>query len=419
MKKIISALLVLSMLFVTACSNSGLPEPPVVETPMLTSKPTPVVAEPENTSDIELKDVETPMPTSKPTPAVAEPENTSDIELRDVETPMPTSRPAPVVAEPENTSDAELNNAREALFEQIRNNPGIQVALIMEDGDMQFEHSIYFKPEKLNINSCTKSVMSILIGIAIDKGYIESVDTKIITYFPELEHDQDSRKREITIRHLLTFTAGFDWPEWGERFGFVDHLIYSKNWVDFILNRPMASTPGKQSAYNTGASHLLSAILQKASGVTTSSFATEHLFSPLGIEDVFWPQDPQGIAYGGLGMKMYPADAMKIGLLYLHNGKYDGKQIVSEDWVKESTKRHSRIVQGNRGYGFHWWVEDKTDIPYYYALGAGGQFILIVPEANTVAVFISSLYMGNDYDLPRRYFEAFITQGDGSAVFRR
>jgi len=354
MNKTISALLVLSMLFVTACSNSSLPEPPVVETP------------------------------------------------------MPTSNGTPVTAEPDNASDTELSKAREALFEQIRNNPGIQVALIMEDGDMQFEHSIYLESVKLNINSCTKSVMSILIGIAIDKGYIEGVDTKIITYFPELEHDQDSRKREITIRHLLTFTTGFDWPEWGEWRGIPDHLYYSENWVDFILNRPMDYAPGEQSAYNTGSSHLLSAILQKASGTTTSSFATEHLFSPLGIEDVIWPQDPQGINTGGHGMKMYPADAMKIGLLYLHNGRYDGIQIVSEDWVNESTKRHSRIVQGDRGYGLHWWVEDRPDIPYFYALGGGGQFILIAPEVNTVAVFISSLNMGNDYDLPRSYFEAFI-----------
>jgi len=301
------------------------------------------------------------------------------------------------------TSAAENNNL---LFEQIRNTHGINAALIIKDEDIVFEY--YSSPEypetKFEFQSCTKSIVSILIGIAIDKGLIENVDVKIIKYFPELEQDSDSRKKEIAIRHLLDFTAGFEPPEYNT-------WVNSLNWVDFVLNRPMTASPGEQWEYNSGASHLLSAILQKASGISTLSFAMEHLFGPLGIEDISWRQDPQGVTTGAFGLMMKPKDAVKIGLLYLHNGEYEGKQIVSSGWVKESTRSHSRFTFPNT-YGFNWWIDEKARIPYFYAMGYGGQYIFVAPTVNVVAVFTSDL-SNDEFLLPGKYFDAFLNGEEG------
>jgi len=296
------------------------------------------------------------------------------------------------------------------LFEQIRNTSGINAALIIKDEDIVFEYYRSIFPEypetKVEFQSCTKSIVSILMGIAIDKGLIENVDVKISKYFPELEQDSDTRKKEIAIRHLLDFTAGFKPPEYNA-------WVNSLNWVDFVLNRPMAASPGEQWEYNSGASHLLSAILQKASGTGTLSFAMKHLFGPLGIEDISWRQDPQGVTTGAFGLMLKPKDAVKIGLLYLHNGKYEGKQIVSSGWVKESTRSYSMFTfQDQVTYGFNWWINEKARIPFFYAMGYGGQYILIAPKINVVAVFTSNL-SDNDYFLPSKFFDAFLNGENG------
>lgn len=295
------------------------------------------------------------------------------------------------------------------LLDQIGGNSSINTVIVLKDSNTVQERYKYGydKDSVVTFNSCAKSITSILIGIAIDQGLIESIDTKISVYFPEILDDTDSRKQEITIKHLLEFTAGFDWPEWGTWNYWPGEFVSSENWVDFVLSRPMIAEPGTEFAYNTGASQLLSAILQKATGEDAFTFAEKNLFVPLDIQDVTWGKDPQGITTGGFQISMKPSDAAKIGLLYLNNGNYDGKQIVSETWVEESTQAHSQGGYFGSKYGYHWWVEDTGEVNYYYAMGYGGQYIFIAPERNLVAVFSSNLSL-QQMDLPKTYFELLI-----------
>lgn len=304
--------------------------------------------------------------------------------------------------------------AVENLCEEIRNQSNINTAIILKNGSivLAYDKNGYNEDSVVALNSCAKSITSILIGIAIDQGLIESVDTKIVRYFPALENDADDLKKEIAIKHLLAFTPGFDWPEWGSWNYWPGEFVASDNWVDFVLDRPMIAEPGEQFAYNTGASQLLSAILQKVSGQDAFSFAEENLFAPLDIHGVQWGKDPQGITTGGFQFSMKPSDAAKIGQLYLNKGFGNGKQIVSEAWVTESTQAHAEGGYFGSQYGYHWWVENGSEADYYYAMGYGGQYIFIAPEFNIVAVFTSNLPM-QQIGLPKTYFETLIHYSNG------
>ncbi len=168
------------------------------------------------------------------------------------------------------------------------------------------------------MSSATKSITGTLIGIAIDKGLIDSVDHKLLDFFPDRTFaNVDTQKQSITLRHVLSMSSGLDWPHNGLNEYLEPGMEASKDWVQFVLDRPMAAAPGSVFVYNSGGSHLLSAVIQKATGMSALDFAQKHLFAPLGITNVTWATDPQGINFGAANLAMSPRDMAKLGYLYL------------------------------------------------------------------------------------------------------
>jgi CubicO group peptidase (beta-lactamase class C family) len=240
-----------------------------------------------------------------------------------------------------------------------------------------------------NIYSCTKSVMSALIGIAIDKGYIKDVNQPVLDFFPKhVAKNLDADKKAMTLENLLTMTTGLQCRDsYLYKWSGIKLMRRSADWVQFMIDLPIVEAPGARFEYCNGASFLLSAILQEQTGMAALNFAEKHLFVPLGISDVTWPSNIQGITIGYGELYLRPQDMTKIGYLYLNDGLWDGRQIISSQWVKASTRKHTAATL-LPGYGYQWWIVSPG---IYTAVGYYGQFIIVVPEKNMVAVFTSRL----------------------------
>jgi CubicO group peptidase (beta-lactamase class C family) len=237
-----------------------------------------------------------------------------------------------------------------------------------------------------NIKSASKSVISALVGIAVSRGLIKSVDQKIGDYFPELATDPEPRKREITIEDLLTMRSGLESTS-GRNYG---AWVQSPNWVRFVLRRPLIDEPGTRVEYSTGSSHLLSAIVTKAAKVSTWQFAQEALAKPLGFALAKWTADPQGIYFGGNEMSMTPRQMIRFGELYLNDGKVGGQQVLAKSWIDRTRVPRGRSRWGSdREYGYGFWIRPFAGHDSYYAWGYGGQFIFIIPGKDLVIVTTS------------------------------
>ena len=247
----------------------------------------------------------------------------------------------------------------------------------------------YDSDDTLNIHSCTKSVSSALVGIGIDKGYIKDVSQPVLDFFPKrVAKNLDADKKAMTLENLLTMTTGLECRDSAlYNWRGLRQLRTSPDWVQFMIDLPMAEVPGTRFEYCNGASFLLSAILQEQTGMNALSFAKENLFAPLGISDVRWPSNPQGITVGYSDLFMRPHDMAKIGYLYLNDGLWDGKRIISSQWIKASTRKHIAAT-GLPGYGYQWWIVSPG---IYTAIGHKGRFLIVTPEKNILAVFTSSL----------------------------
>ena len=266
--------------------------------------------------------------------------------------------------------------------------------LVVKNGYLVFEkYYSYGSPYRIAVvHSVTKSFTSALIGIALEKGYLKSLDQKLIEFFPEyLTDDLDPRKKEIRLKHLLTMSAGFRWNDRGPS---MQNWYTSSDWIKSAIDLPQDHYPGDRFNYNSSTSHLLSAILSKSVKTGTLSFARKHLFEPLGITSAYWNQDPQGVHIGGFGLGLSARDLAKFGFLYLNNGYWDGRSIVPEHWVKASTslqmKAISHPIYGPFGYGYQWWVKKVDGCPSFRAWGRRGQFIVVVPELDLVTVVTSN-----------------------------
>ena len=298
--------------------------------------------------------------------------------------------------------------------------------LIVRNGYLVTE--AYFEPYNEatyhQMESMTKSVTGILMGVAIDKGYIKSADQQLLSFFPKRTvANLDAKKQAIALKHLLSLASGLSCMD---KLGSDQEVQQSKDWVQFMLDLPMLETPGVHFSYCTGAVHLLSAIIQETTGMTARNFANEQLFKPLGIAAVSparWSSDPQGITTGGFGLQLQPRDMAKLGYLYLNRGKWAGRQIVSSDWVALSTQKHSMWEEQNRAYGYLWWLYPAQG--YYSAMGLGGQQIHVVPELNLVVVFTSALnpraegYLDNllnDYIMPSVKASSALPANPGAAA---
>jgi CubicO group peptidase (beta-lactamase class C family) len=291
----------------------------------------------------------------------------------------------------------------EALDLAARTLPRLRSLLVSRGGELIFDKSYNGarSDRPANIKSASKSVISALVGIAIDRGIIPGVQTPILTYFPDLRQATDARKREITIEHLLTMRSGLEGTS-SRNYG---AWVTSRDWVRHALARPMFAAPGEEMEYSTGNTHLLSAILTRASSRDTWQFANEMLARPLAFTFPQWPRDPQGIYFGGNDMLMTPRQMLAFGELYLNRGRAGGRQIVPEPWVGASCKGRARtprfgnpIFDPSRGfdpmrdrkYGYGWWVHEIGGYEACFAWGYGGQYIFVVPEAELVMVTTSS-----------------------------
>lgn len=268
----------------------------------------------------------------------------------------------------------------------------------------------YFYPfekgMKHSIHSCTKSITSALVGIALEMGYIKDINQPILEFFPEKTiANLDERKRAITLKHLLTMTSGLRCRD-SYLHGWVGYreMLSSADWAQYVLDLPMEAAPGEKFEYSNGVSHLLSVIIQKTTNMKTLDFARRYLFGPLGITDVEWQTSPQGVNTGWARMTLTPHDMAKIGWLYLNKGRWEEKQVVSAAWVKDSTLGHVSGTLFDR-YGYQWWVDSAG---YYMAVGFQGQFIFVIPEKNIVAVFTASLPESDDFYEPRNLLNQYI-----------
>ena len=254
-----------------------------------------------------------------------------------------------------------------------------------------------------NVYSCTKSVVSTLVGIAVDRGEMDGVESLLLDLFPDITPENvDEWKESITLRDALMMSAGFDardsWLYEWEKLG---DMHDAEDAVQYVLDLPMAFEPGSSFEYTNGVSHLLSCLITEKTGMAAAEYADERLFGPLGITDYEWRADDAGRNWGYSSLYMRPRDMAKIGYLFLNEGVWDGEQIVSEAWVREAT-RHRIDANLRDGYGYQWWVDDDG---YYLALGYMGQFIFVLPEHDIVAVFTGGTPETFDYtiELPERF----------------
>lgn len=294
-------------------------------------------------------------------------------------------------------SDAKSENMNETILDEMESYIDTHITaldsiiIIRNDKIVQEKYyNNYNHNQYHHIWSCTKSVTSLLIGIAFQQGYLSSLDQKVLDFFSNHEFENvDDRKENMTLRHLLTMTTGINWTE---DLDILAEMQLSIDPVGFMLNRSMIAEPGTVFQYNTGVSHLLSRILHITTGKTPLVFANEFLFNPLGIliNDIYWEVDRDNIQLGGTKLYLRPRDMAKIGLLCLHNGTWNDQQIVHKDWVLETTK--TQFIYYDQGqethYGYHWWIQ--YDIHGYCAFGHLGQLIFNVPDKNLIIVTTST-----------------------------
>jgi CubicO group peptidase (beta-lactamase class C family) len=302
------------------------------------------------------------------------------------------------------------------MFEYIEdNNIELHSLLIVRNGFLVVES--YWHPygpnDRHSIESITKTVVGTLLGIAIDSGEVKNVKQKLVDFFPErVIQNMDKNKKSITLEHLLSMTPGLDCED-AIALGGMDQ---AGDWVQYFLDLPMSSKPGAKWIYCSGSSHLISAVLQKGTGMDARSYANQNLFVPLGVPQITgldWATDHQNITNGVAGLYLTPRELAKYGYLYLNQGRWDGRQIVSSQWVNESTKEQAYIGEDeyvgglDRRFGYFWSIFPEQE--YYGYLGRGGQELFVLPQENMVVVFTGALEVGkesillnlvNDYIVP-------------------
>jgi CubicO group peptidase (beta-lactamase class C family) len=257
-----------------------------------------------------------------------------------------------------------------------------------------------------NIKSASKSIISTLVGIAIARGLLRGVDEPIATYLPQLAR-APAAKRAITIEDLLTMRSGLESTS-GGNYG---PWVRSRNWVQYALDRPLVSEPGTTMEYSTGTSHILSAILTRATKTSTWQFAQEALAKPLGISLARWTRDPQGIYFGGNEMLMTPAQMLAVGELYLNRGRSRNRQIVPVAWVDESCRPRTRSAwDPSREYGYGWWIQEIAGHRACFAWGYGGQYIFTFRDLDLVVVVTSSTVASEERHGYRRRLFSLIGQ---------
>jgi len=281
-----------------------------------------------------------------------------------------------------------------AGLQQIRNNAYLTSVLVIKNDFLVFEYYApgIVKDNDFNIQSVSGSFASALVGIAIERGLVRSVNEPILKFFPLFDTTRmDPRKRAWTLEHLLTMRSGMEWNESD------DHSVLfnsATNWLNTALGLPLKTVPGDTFVFATPNANILSALLTRVSGTTTYRFAEQVLFEPLKISVRSWSTDPQDLYLGGTGMRFTPRDLARFGQLYLHQGYIDGKQIVPPSWIQQSLVPRNRYnsVKGDLAalnFGYLWWTNYAGVDSLFAALGYGGQVILVVPARSMIIVTVA------------------------------
>jgi CubicO group peptidase (beta-lactamase class C family) len=302
--------------------------------------------------------------------------------------------------------DAELLSELTSKIKSDYSN--INGIVVVRTGSIAYEqyYNGYGPKDLQHVASVTKSILSALIGIAIDTGYIKHVDQKVLDFFPDYVPDDAAshpQKQEITIRHLLTMTAPYAFEDWHEP---LEQMCKSSDWVKFALDSLGHQGKIGNFKYSTAGAHLLSAIITRCTGKSAREFANERLFSPIGMteipdfemksfgfDDLFgvhvkgWVKDPNQISTGGWGLTLNPRDMARFGYLYLNRGLWDNQQIISETWIDESTAMNAN------SYGYLWWLREEDGVLAYSALGDGGHVICCLLEQDLVVAITSEFIM--------------------------
>jgi CubicO group peptidase (beta-lactamase class C family) len=256
-------------------------------------------------------------------------------------------------------------------------------------------HPYYRRGELHTLQSVTKTITSIIIGAATTRGDFPSLDTPLLSFFDSgAVANVDDRKRRLTIRHLLTMTAGLDWDEarpYGDTANSAIKLESSYDWVEFAIDRPMAEEPGARFAYNSGASQILSHVFARATGVDVEEYAAIHVFEPIGIRDWYWKRTPAGVPDTEGGLYLRAEDLARLWQLWMLGGEWNGRRIVSEQWVRASVTPAITVGDPNNGirYGYKWWLypnplDDQRHL--WAGSGFGGQSPIAVPEHDLILI---------------------------------
>jgi CubicO group peptidase (beta-lactamase class C family) len=272
--------------------------------------------------------------------------------------------------------------------ERAKEIPNLHALIVCHDGRVVAEEAFRGPAvdRPVNIKSASKAVVSALVGIAIDKGVLRSVDQPIASVLEaSLPKEADERVGEITIGHLLSMRAGLERTS-GRNYG---AWVSSGNWVRYILSRPFVDEPGGRMLYSTGSTHLLSAMLTRAAKRSTLDLARDWLGEPLGIVIPSWTRDPQGIYLGGNEMALSPRALLRIGEMYRQGGLIDGKRVLSESWIRESWTARTMSPFTGDSYGYGWFIRQVRGHAVYYAWGYGGQMLYVVPGLALTVVMTS------------------------------
>ena len=251
-------------------------------------------------------------------------------------------------------------------------------------------HPYYRRGELHTLQSVTKTITSMVIGAAVTRGEFTSLDTPILKFFGADVKNVDDRKRRVTIRHLLTMTAGF---EWRENLPYTDPnnttvlMEASFDWIRMAIDAPMAAEPGATWNYNSGATQLLAHIFSAVTAKDIEEYAAQHLFAPLGITQWYWKRTPMGLADTEGGLYLHRRDVAKLWYLMLQNGRWNGRTILSPEWIKDSVTPAIRVNAQGVQYGYKWWLHPYGDGKLAWAgSGFGGQFPIAIPDRDLVIV---------------------------------
>ena len=282
------------------------------------------------------------------------------------------------------------------------NNWPLDSIIVVRGGYIVYEeypNPLFEMDDYHTLQSVTKSFTSALVGIAIREGFISSVNDTILDLFSDRNvTNVDERKERMSIKHLLTMTAGVEWDEWTYPYTDAENnslaaMVTCHDAIDYFLNLPMVAEPGDEWVYNSGACIVLGVLIEELSNMTLVEFTQEYLFDPIGISEAMWVKTGNGVYQAGGGLFMEPRDMARFGFLYLNGGTWNGTQVVQQSWVLDSTD-YQYALPPYEYYGYYWWHSPAMDV--YQALGRFGQRIMVSPEEDLVVVFTASI-QGMDY----------------------